>query len=360
MGVLQIAHAMAGGENLLVFLYVSSMLAGAVGFALCLFDKWLEGMMRRRWVPHLVVGGALLYCFLAFALAGALPRMVLEGRFTLPACAVNLFAGVLFALVFLRILVDSIRQPGWGLYMLASVALVCAIAGLSFPFSDAWSHAWWAHHLLRFCAFLSALVVLLQIYRRASLEREESLRGLLFFKQLVENSVQGCGLGTLDGTVTYVNPSLANMLKLRSPDDAVGREIVPFYPDEIQEKMVGEVLPAVMEKGVWKGESALKATDGSTVPILENFFLVRDDRGNPACLADVMLDISEWKSAQASLRANEERMRAFLEGTGDLVTQVDTEGRMLYLNRAAQNLYGLSDRGMRWSVCSRVRSPQGP
>ena len=267
--------------------------------------------------------------------------MVRDYKFTFPANAMNLAAGVLFAATFLKLLLDSLRQEGWALYLLGAIALLCAVAGLSFPFSETWSHAWWFHHLLRFCAFLAAFVVVLLLYRQSLGESEELLRESLVFRQLVEHSSQGCGLASLDGTVTYINPSLARMVKLAHPEDALGHPIVPFYPEELQEQVAREVIPTVQEKGSWNGESALRATDGTVVPILESFFLVRDEQGTPLCLGDIMLDITEWKRSQEALQASEERMRTFLDNTGDLVTQVDRNGNLLFVNNAARKVYGL-------------------
>ena len=51
---------------------------------------------------------------------------------------------------------------------------------------------------------------------------------------------------------------------------------------------------------------------------------------------------SELETANLALKKSEERFRAFLEDTEDLVTQVDNEGNFLYVNHASTKIFGLS------------------
>jgi len=53
-----------------------------------------------------------------------------------------------------------------------------------------------------------------------------------------------------------------------------------------------------------------------------------------------IIDISERKRAEESLSRSEALYREFVEGTSDLVTQVDPEGRFLYVNQNAQRYLG--------------------
>jgi len=61
-----------------------------------------------------------------------------------------------------------------------------------------------------------------------------------------------------------------------------------------------------------------------------------------AANARLEAEIAERKAAESALRESEDRYREFIEGTDNIVTQVDASGRFTYVNRVAAELYGRS------------------
>jgi PAS domain S-box-containing protein len=70
---------------------------------------------------------------------------------------------------------------------------------------------------------------------------------------------------------------------------------------------------------------------------------VRDATGQVAYVVSVWRDLTEEKRAQASLREGEQRIRAIVEGTSDLVFIKDRDGRALFLNQAAARFFGRTE-----------------
>ena len=132
-------------------------------------------------------------------------------------------------------------------------------------------------------------------------ERRAAEKKLAVFKRLIENAGEAIGFATLDGRIEYVNPSLRRLLKVDSLEQAAGESIIPFYPEELQEKLTGEVLPMTMRDGSWRGELAIRATDGRVIPTLETYFIIDDDDGEPIAHGDVMVDLREQTGSSCSV-----------------------------------------------------------
>jgi rsbT co-antagonist protein RsbR len=133
-------------------------------------------------------------------------------------------------------------------------------------------------------------------------ELEAELTKANVFQQLAEASGQGLVMATLEGQVTYVNPTVCRIAEVDKPEDFYGNSLTLYYPEELQPRLQNEVLPAVMQKGQWIGELAICSTRGKITPTLENIFLIRDDGGNPFCLANMMTDLTERKQGEEKLK----------------------------------------------------------
>jgi len=133
-------------------------------------------------------------------------------------------------------------------------------------------------------------------------EHKRTEEQLALFRRFAEASGQGFGMADLDGRIVYTNPTLLGLLGEDSPEDALGKTFASYYPEELREKLEKEVIPAVMQDGQWAGELALLTKRGETIPTLENFFLVCDERGDPLYLSDVISDISAQKQAEEELK----------------------------------------------------------
>ncbi len=155
------------------------------------------------------------------------------------------------------------------------------------------------------------------------------------FRQFAEASGQGLAMATPDGEITYANPSLIRLMGEDKLEDLIGKTFVPYYPEELQQRMRNEILPAVMEKGHWVGELAIKSTDGRLTPTLESIFLIRDENGNPLCLADIMIDITERKRAEEILK----RQAAFVKNNPGPVLNVEKNGYILSANPATKAIF---------------------
>lgn len=167
---------------------------------------------------------------------------------------------------------------------------------------------------------------------------------LRMFKLFVENAGQGFGMANLDGQITYWNPTLCRMYGETHPEKVVGKHIADYYPQDYLALRQTVILPALMRDGQWQGELNLHARDGQTTPVLQNAFLIRDERGEPVRLAAVITDFTELKRAEEALRQSHDELQTLYDGMTDGLSVVDaTTARLVRVNPVLCAVLGFSE-----------------
>ncbi len=144
-------------------------------------------------------------------------------------------------------------------------------------------------------------------------ERRLAEEQLAVFRRFVEASGQGFGMADLDERIMYVNPTILRLCGEEDPQDMLGKNFMIYHPAEERQKLEEEILPTVMREGQWVGELTVRSASGELIPVIMNYFLIRDDRQNPSRLAVVITDISERKQAEEALRKEQLSLRQMLE-----------------------------------------------
>ncbi len=140
----------------------------------------------------------------------------------------------------------------------------------------------------------------------SAIQTTQLLEETTIFRTFAETSGQGIAMATLDGKMTYVNPTLRQLLGIDPTTPLNQRSYTSFYPHQYQIRLEREVFPTVRKEGRWQGESVLQARDGRLIPVLEDFFVIRAEDGQPLYLADIVTDIPQRKRTEADL---EDRVR---------------------------------------------------
>jgi len=134
-----------------------------------------------------------------------------------------------------------------------------------------------------------------------AIENLRLLEEATIFRQFAESTGQGFGMATLAGETVYSNPAAARIFGVSDPTELYGQPFLSHYPETLHSLIETEVLPTVLEEGQWRGELALKLKDGSTIPVLENIFVIHNNHGQPYYLANVFVDITARKQIEADL-----------------------------------------------------------
>lgn len=140
---------------------------------------------------------------------------------------------------------------------------------------------------------------------------------------VAEATGKGLWAADLKGNIIYVNQNACQLIGASSPDVFAGKCIYQYYSPISRERLMREILPAVMRDGHWRGEMAIESFYGVTVHTYENFFLIRDNEGIPLYMCALVDDISRQKSIENPFLRNEEKYRIITEQTGLMLCDCD-------------------------------------
>ncbi len=173
-------------------------------------------------------------------------------------------------------------------------------------------------------------IVVIPIHRS-----EESLReSMARFDGFATATQYGFGMADLDGRIIYANEALSRLLGETSPEICLGKHFpTTYYRPQITLKFQQEVIPALMKDGHWQGELEILRTDGRTIPVEENYFVLRDPEGQPRYLADILTDITERRKAEDQIAWSLSLLKSTLESTADGILVIDLQGRVINANQ---------------------------
>ena len=159
----------------------------------------------------------------------------------------------------------------------------------------------------------------------AALEQSENR-----FRRVVESRVVGVMIARSDGTISYANEALLSMLgyeagsDLGSETSLVGKPWVALTPPEFAARDEAATAELISTAKIAPYEKAYLRADGSTVAVLIGATLLE---GAELEVAAFVLDITERRRAEETVRASEAQARAFTEAQRRFVADAAHELR---------------------------------
>lgn len=145
---------------------------------------------------------------------------------------------------------------------------------------------------------------------------------------------------SFDGVMLFMDSGALHIFgldqRLRYPEDVVGQNIgdliVYVGPKGLMRKEIRE------QQRIHAREWSFKTLSGDERWVVEDSYLVRDRQTQQESIQVVVRDITERRLAQETLRESTEQYRRFLDSMADPMHIVDTDLRIVLLNRALRNL----------------------
>jgi hypothetical protein len=172
------------------------------------------------------------------------------------------------------------------------------------------------------------------------------------FRQLIEASPNAIFVHR-DGRLEFVNPAGARLIGGSSPEALVG---MPVFDVVLPENLAAtkERLRRLFEEGRPQEaiETRWRRLDGQVINVMVSAAPHRIAGRQHVQL--VVQDITARKQAESALRASEERFRAVAETASDGIVTLDTEGRIVFANRAAETIFGATAAAMEGRALAEV------
>ncbi|MDM8001058.1 MAG: PAS domain S-box protein [Dehalococcoidia bacterium] len=141
------------------------------------------------------------------------------------------------------------------------------------------------------------------------------------------------------GLVVMANEAIAKMFGFASPEDMIGRDSMEYLAPE-DRQWAAEGMARVLQDPSMRvpGELRARTQDGRWIWI-SAMAVQTEYEGKPALLVSI-LDVTERKQAEETLRASEEKYRLLTERTDDIVWTTDLNLRTTYMSPSVEKVLG--------------------
>ena len=165
-------------------------------------------------------------------------------------------------------------------------------------------------------------------------EREKERR----FTELFETLQEGVYFSTPEGKLLDANPALVQMLGCDSRDELLSMDPSALNVDPSQGSVLGR---SADDRGSERSrELMLRRKDGTTGTFLDTSRAVWDGAGKIIRYQGTLVDVTERRKMEKSLRRQEEFQRYLLESFPDLILVIDLEGRYSFVSSRIRDLLG--------------------
>ena len=177
--------------------------------------------------------------------------------------------------------------------------------------------------------------------RRAETALREAQRQL---QALMDNAPFAIFLKNREGRFQLINRTYTDWFGDR-PEDVVGRTAAEVYPREVAQQWEADDRQLMRTGRVFREERRVFKTRPSIEIeyVMTTKFPIRDEHGMTVGSAGISEDITVRKHAQDALRQSEERFRALIEHSNDMVIVITREGRITYRSPSAAEVTGRSE-----------------
>ena len=159
------------------------------------------------------------------------------------------------------------------------------------------------------------------------------------YREILDTTPDGVWRVDAEDRTDYVNPRMASMLGY-SPEEMVGRKLSDFMDADQFEIARQEMATAREDMRLGVVENSFVRKDGTHCWARVSHTGLTDTHGNHTGGLAIMSDISTTKAQAVELRTGEHFLAALTDSMAEGMFALDTDGRVTYMNQAAEKLLG--------------------
>ncbi|MBN1976124.1 MAG: PAS domain S-box protein, partial [Anaerolineae bacterium] len=169
---------------------------------------------------------------------------------------------------------------------------------------------------------------------------EELQKNRRLLNAIVDHSPVAIQIKDLQGHYLLVNKQIETIFDLQR-GEAIGRMPYDIFPQEIATKFLADDQDTLKAGTAMQIEEVIPFPDGLHTFIALKFPLA-DASGEPYAVAGIATDITEQKRAEEALRESEERFRALVQNSPDIIVVMESARSVRYASPAVERILGYS------------------
>ena len=175
--------------------------------------------------------------------------------------------------------------------------------------------------------------------RNKIIHSKKPLTETRLFSLALHLSFDGIIMGDTNGTIFYVNKATLEMFGSADYDDFVGKQILDFIVKREHEKALKLSLESMRTGQGYVSQFTAIRKDGSELQVEVATAVVKENGENIGFI-DIVRNITELKRTEQALAIAEQKLRTIYDNVFDVITYVNTKGKILDVNDRVEALLG--------------------
>ncbi len=202
-------------------------------------------------------------------------------------------------------------------------------------------------HPLEDSSTIESTFKLFALHIGSEMARLESLRNLKRnerrYRLLTENLPSVVWATTADGHTLYISPNIKKIYGYEAEEILTGGDAIwlgRIHKEDLSK--VQQAFGGLFQDGTpFDVEYRIQRKDGEWIWLHDRATMTEEVNGRQTAYG-VFSDVTEKIEAAAAALENRKRYQQLVEGTADLITIVDPEGRFIFVNHMANKIFGIS------------------
>lgn len=161
-------------------------------------------------------------------------------------------------------------------------------------------------------------------------------------KGVFDHALEGIVVTDKDGVIQANNAMIVTQLGY-DEGALLNNKVGLFKSDEHDQPFYRDMWQAITSRGAWRGEVWNRHRDGTLVLMRLSIAAVRDRQGGVLNYVGIYTDITAQRTVEDALRQAHAYKQKLIAALGEGLYGVDTQGRLLFLNPAGEQMLGWAE-----------------